>query len=97
MSYYRECPICGSNLDPGEQCTCVEDRRKEAERKHQILQIGGSHETRQHHREAGSNRNQPVLFLFGSVFRIPVGGFISLCGERIQSLWRRVSAHCGSV
>lgn len=29
MSYYRECPICGSNLDPGEQCTCAEDRRKE--------------------------------------------------------------------
>lgn len=40
MSYYRECPICGSNLDPGEQCTCVEDRRKEAERKQKMYQIG---------------------------------------------------------
>jgi len=40
MSYYRECPICGSNLDPGEQCTCAEDRRKEAERKQKLYQIG---------------------------------------------------------
>ena len=22
--YYRECPICGSFLDPGEQCECME-------------------------------------------------------------------------
>jgi len=21
MSYYRTCPSCGANLDPGEQCT----------------------------------------------------------------------------
>ena len=22
MPYYRECPYCGLNLDPGEICTC---------------------------------------------------------------------------
>jgi hypothetical protein len=22
MSIYRECPICGANLDPGERCDC---------------------------------------------------------------------------
>ena len=22
MSYYNTCPECGSNLDPGERCTC---------------------------------------------------------------------------
>ena len=22
MSYYRTCPSCGSNLDPGEICDC---------------------------------------------------------------------------
>ena len=22
MSYYRECPYCGCNLDPGEVCDC---------------------------------------------------------------------------
>lgn len=22
--YYRECPICGGLLDPGEQCECME-------------------------------------------------------------------------
>lgn len=21
-TYYRTCPMCGSNLDPGEQCDC---------------------------------------------------------------------------
>lgn len=22
MSYYRTCPYCGANLDPGERCDC---------------------------------------------------------------------------
>ncbi len=26
MAYYNVCPGCGSNLDPGEKCTCSEDR-----------------------------------------------------------------------
>lgn len=25
MSYYRECPVCGAHLDPGEQCDCERD------------------------------------------------------------------------
>ena len=24
MEYYRTCPICGANLDPGEKCDCQE-------------------------------------------------------------------------
>ena len=24
MSYYHTCEYCGANLDPGEQCTCIE-------------------------------------------------------------------------
>ena len=24
-TYYRTCPDCGANLDPGEQCTCQTD------------------------------------------------------------------------
>lgn len=23
MSYFRSCPICGANLDPGETCDCI--------------------------------------------------------------------------
>ena len=23
MAYYRKCPLCGANLDPGEQCDCT--------------------------------------------------------------------------
>ena len=27
-TYYRTCPICGSNLDPGEQCECEQKGRE---------------------------------------------------------------------
>lgn len=31
MAYYRRCPCCGANNDPGEICDCqVEDKKKEA-------------------------------------------------------------------
>ena len=33
MSYYRECPLCGANLDPGEKCDCVERERDLRKRK----------------------------------------------------------------
>ncbi len=26
--YYKECPFCGANLDPGESCDCQEERSK---------------------------------------------------------------------
>ncbi len=26
MSYYRPCPICGANLDPGERCDCRDEK-----------------------------------------------------------------------
>ena len=29
MSYYRECPICGAALDPGEQCDCKKEAAPE--------------------------------------------------------------------
>lgn len=29
MAYYRTCPDCGGNLDPGERCEC-QDKRKNA-------------------------------------------------------------------
>lgn len=25
MAYFRICPNCGSHLDPGERCDCLED------------------------------------------------------------------------
>lgn len=30
MPYYKTCPYCGDNLDPGERCDC-RDKGKEAE------------------------------------------------------------------
>lgn len=29
MAYYRTCPACGCNLDPGERCDCM-DKKKAA-------------------------------------------------------------------
>ena len=26
MPYYNVCPYCGAHLDPGERCTCREER-----------------------------------------------------------------------
>lgn len=26
MAYYNVCPRCGNNLDPGEKCTCLEEK-----------------------------------------------------------------------
>ena len=28
MAYYRTCPSCGGNLDPGERCECQDKRKK---------------------------------------------------------------------
>ena len=33
MAFYRICPDCGAYLDPGEQCSCHEERLIEMERK----------------------------------------------------------------
>lgn len=27
MAYYRECPRCGASLDPGEACSCRDERQ----------------------------------------------------------------------
>lgn len=32
MAMYRECPLCGANLDPGETCDCEELRELRRER-----------------------------------------------------------------
>lgn len=40
--YYRTCPECGSNLDPGEQCDCNEEkefRKEESKRVSSITNI----------------------------------------------------------
>lgn len=29
MPYYKVCPHCGSNLDPGEQCECAKEKHSE--------------------------------------------------------------------
>lgn len=31
MAYYNTCPYCGSSLDPGERCNCMQERAKELE------------------------------------------------------------------
>lgn len=28
MAYYRTCPLCGSNNDPGEACDCRETKKR---------------------------------------------------------------------
>lgn len=37
MSYYTTCPKCGASLDPGEKCTCANEKAKE------IYEAGGKY------------------------------------------------------
>ena len=39
MAFYRICPDCGAYLDPGEQCSCHEERLIEMERKEKQLHL----------------------------------------------------------
>lgn len=32
MAYYDVCEICGSNLDPGEKCNCLDTAKMERKR-----------------------------------------------------------------
>ncbi len=29
MAFYYTCPLCGSNLDPGEHCNCEREKEQE--------------------------------------------------------------------
>lgn len=33
MSFYKICPDCGANLDPGERCDCISEKEKQKELK----------------------------------------------------------------
>lgn len=26
MAYFRDCPLCGAHLDPGERCDCAKEK-----------------------------------------------------------------------
>jgi hypothetical protein len=34
MSVFKSCPHCGANLDPGEQCDCLNDLKDQEEDEH---------------------------------------------------------------
>lgn len=33
MPFYKTCPFCGANLDPGEKCDCQDTKKEEEEKK----------------------------------------------------------------
>ncbi len=40
MAYYRICPDCGCNLDPGEKCDCQEEKQKQRNFYAQHIKVG---------------------------------------------------------
>lgn len=38
MSYFRECPLCGSCLDPGERCDCMEKIHKKEKEYEKLIE-----------------------------------------------------------
>lgn len=41
MPYYNVCPYCGAHLDPGERCTCREERAAIVPDKLEAVKIRG--------------------------------------------------------
>lgn len=39
MAFYKTCPRCGSNLDPGEQCDCEREEKKKRELYAQSMRV----------------------------------------------------------
>lgn len=37
MSYFRTCQLCGCNLDPGEQCDCMERSNRNKRKYDELL------------------------------------------------------------
>ncbi len=37
MAFYRVCPSCGANLDPGEKCDCEKVRKEKREKLEKII------------------------------------------------------------
>lgn len=57
MSYYRPCPYCGANLDPGERCDCLDVKETAAD----AANIdGGRVERDLHDRFSTSNNNEKM-------------------------------------
>lgn len=40
MSFYRTCPDCGANLDPGEPCDCQAQKEQEKGKIQNMLTVG---------------------------------------------------------
>lgn len=38
MAYYKVCPRCGGNLDPGETCDCEEEEKREHELREKMFE-----------------------------------------------------------
>lgn len=42
MAFYKECPLCGCTLDPGEKCDCQEEKEQEQQRIMGMFRVGGN-------------------------------------------------------
>ena len=40
MSFYRQCSLCGSNLDPGERCDCEQEAQREESERQKMVFVG---------------------------------------------------------
>ena len=39
MAYFNECPRCGSYLDPGEECECIQKRKRAIKRQAEATRL----------------------------------------------------------
>ena len=58
MAYYRTCPTCGCNLDPGERCDDCREKTNEAASHATGYDLGNAHERIISNFSARSNAEQ---------------------------------------
>lgn len=40
MAFFRTCPFCEANLDPGEQCDCQDEKEQERQKMQSMFAVG---------------------------------------------------------
>lgn len=51
MAFYKTCPDCGANLDPGELCDCQKEKDLEKKKMQSMFAVGNDGQMQLHFRK----------------------------------------------
>lgn len=61
MAFYRTCPLCGGNLDPGERCDCIQEKLQKEQAMQNLLKIGKSNQLEFNFEKGGNKSEKAVI------------------------------------